>query len=50
MVEDVTAATIPHDFARNQRIHQCFEIRVPAGVAKSAKPLLSLRRKPAAEQ
>jgi 23S rRNA (guanine2445-N2)-methyltransferase / 23S rRNA (guanine2069-N7)-methyltransferase len=49
-VEDVTAATIPHDFARNQRIHQCFEIRVPAGAEKSVWPLLSLRRKPAAEQ
>jgi 23S rRNA (guanine2445-N2)-methyltransferase / 23S rRNA (guanine2069-N7)-methyltransferase len=49
-VEDVTVATIPHDFARNQRIHQCFEIRVPAGAAKGVWPLLSLRRKPAAEQ
>ncbi len=26
-VRDVTAATIPHDFSRNPRIHQCFEIR-----------------------
>lgn len=26
-VEDVSAATLPHDFARNPKIHQCFEIR-----------------------
>jgi 23S rRNA (guanine2445-N2)-methyltransferase / 23S rRNA (guanine2069-N7)-methyltransferase len=49
-VEDTTAKTIPHDFARDQKIHRCYEIRVPAGGPKSAKPLLSLRRKPAADQ
>jgi 23S rRNA (guanine2445-N2)-methyltransferase / 23S rRNA (guanine2069-N7)-methyltransferase len=27
-IEDVTAATIPQDYARNARIHQCFELRV----------------------
>lgn len=26
-IEDVSAATIPFDFARNPRIHRCFEIR-----------------------
>jgi 23S rRNA (guanine2445-N2)-methyltransferase / 23S rRNA (guanine2069-N7)-methyltransferase len=26
-VKDVTSATIPKDFARDQKIHQCFEIR-----------------------
>jgi 23S rRNA (guanine2445-N2)-methyltransferase / 23S rRNA (guanine2069-N7)-methyltransferase len=26
-VEDLTAATIPKDFARNPRIHQCFRLR-----------------------
>jgi 23S rRNA (guanine2445-N2)-methyltransferase / 23S rRNA (guanine2069-N7)-methyltransferase len=26
-VRDVSAATLPHDFARNPRIHRCFEIR-----------------------
>jgi 23S rRNA (guanine2445-N2)-methyltransferase / 23S rRNA (guanine2069-N7)-methyltransferase len=49
-VQDVSAATIPHDFARNPRIHQCFEIRVPRGAEKSPRPLLSLGRKPAADQ
>jgi 23S rRNA (guanine2445-N2)-methyltransferase / 23S rRNA (guanine2069-N7)-methyltransferase len=49
-VHDVTATTIPHDFARNPRIHQCFEIRVPRGAEKSPRPLLSLGRKPAADQ
>jgi 23S rRNA (guanine2445-N2)-methyltransferase / 23S rRNA (guanine2069-N7)-methyltransferase len=27
VVEDVSAATLPHDFARNPRIHRCYEIR-----------------------
>ena len=49
-VEDVTAKTIPHDFARNQRIHQCFEIRVPASATKSVWPLISLGRKPSAKK
>ena len=26
-VRDVSRATLPPDFARNPRIHQCFEIR-----------------------
>jgi 23S rRNA (guanine2445-N2)-methyltransferase / 23S rRNA (guanine2069-N7)-methyltransferase len=53
-VEDVTPATIPHDFARDQKIHHCFEVRLTAGGvgagAAKPKPLLSLRRKPSAEQ
>jgi 23S rRNA (guanine2445-N2)-methyltransferase / 23S rRNA (guanine2069-N7)-methyltransferase len=28
-VEDLTARSIPRDFARHARIHQCFEIRAP---------------------
>jgi 23S rRNA (guanine2445-N2)-methyltransferase / 23S rRNA (guanine2069-N7)-methyltransferase len=42
-VADVTPATIPKDFARNPRIHRCFEIRVPQGAAKAPRPVLSLR-------
>ena len=34
-IEDVSAATIPKDFARDPKIHQCFEIR--------AKPLTLVR-------
>ena len=30
-VEDVSAATLPFDFARNARIHRCFEVRHPGG-------------------
>jgi 23S rRNA (guanine2445-N2)-methyltransferase / 23S rRNA (guanine2069-N7)-methyltransferase len=26
-VQDLSAATLPFDFARNPRIHRCFEIR-----------------------
>ncbi|MEO7062798.1 MAG: 23S rRNA (guanine(2445)-N(2))/(guanine(2069)-N(7))-methyltransferase, partial [Dokdonella sp.] len=26
-VSDITAATIPFDFARNARIHRCYELR-----------------------
>jgi 23S rRNA (guanine2445-N2)-methyltransferase / 23S rRNA (guanine2069-N7)-methyltransferase len=44
-VADVTAATIPKDFARNPRIHQCFEIRVPIDAPKAPRPLLSVKRK-----
>jgi 23S rRNA (guanine2445-N2)-methyltransferase / 23S rRNA (guanine2069-N7)-methyltransferase len=29
-VVDVSPATLPEDFARNPRIHRCYEIRVPA--------------------
>jgi 23S rRNA (guanine2445-N2)-methyltransferase / 23S rRNA (guanine2069-N7)-methyltransferase len=28
-IEDLTARSIPRDFARHARIHQCFEIRAP---------------------
>ena len=42
-VVDVTPATIPRDFARNPRIHQCFEIRVPQGAARAPRPVLSLK-------
>jgi 23S rRNA (guanine2445-N2)-methyltransferase / 23S rRNA (guanine2069-N7)-methyltransferase len=44
-VADVTAATIPKDFARNPRIHQCFEIHVPKSAPKAPRPLLSVKRK-----
>jgi 23S rRNA (guanine2445-N2)-methyltransferase / 23S rRNA (guanine2069-N7)-methyltransferase len=46
-VVDVTPATIPKDFARNPRIHQCFEIRVPQGAVKAPRPVLSLAPKSA---
>ena len=29
-IGDISAATLPEDFARNPRIHRCFEIRLPA--------------------
>jgi 23S rRNA (guanine2445-N2)-methyltransferase / 23S rRNA (guanine2069-N7)-methyltransferase len=29
-VRDVSAATLPLDFARNPRIHRCYEIRARA--------------------
>jgi hypothetical protein len=38
----VTPATIPKDFARNPRIHRCFEIRVPAGGQKAPRRVLTL--------
>jgi 23S rRNA (guanine2445-N2)-methyltransferase / 23S rRNA (guanine2069-N7)-methyltransferase len=44
-IADVTAATIPKDFARNARIHQCFEISVPQGVPKAPRPVLSVKRR-----
>jgi len=28
-IRDVSAATLPEDFARNPRIHRCYEIRLP---------------------
>jgi 23S rRNA (guanine2445-N2)-methyltransferase / 23S rRNA (guanine2069-N7)-methyltransferase len=35
-VRDITAATLPFDFARNPRIHSCYELsRSNAGVAKT---------------
>jgi 23S rRNA (guanine2445-N2)-methyltransferase / 23S rRNA (guanine2069-N7)-methyltransferase len=45
-VVDVTQGTIPKDFARNPRIHQCFEIRVPQGAAKAPRSVLTLQPKP----
>jgi 23S rRNA (guanine2445-N2)-methyltransferase / 23S rRNA (guanine2069-N7)-methyltransferase len=44
-VRDVTPATIPKDFARDARIHHCFEIRVPRGAPKAPRPVLSVRKK-----
>lgn len=35
-VRDITAATLPFDFAGNARIHRCFEIRHAAAVADGA--------------
>jgi len=49
-VKDVTAATIPKDFARNARIHQCFEIRVPKGAVRAPRPVLSIRHEPGADE
>ena len=44
-VDDVTPATIPKDFARNPRIHRCFEIRVAPGAVKAPRRVLSLASK-----
>ncbi len=49
-VKDVTPTTIPKDFARSPRIHQCFEIRVPRGAARAPRPVLSVWHKPRAEE
>lgn len=49
-VKDVTAATIPRDFARNPRIHQCFEIRAVRGAVRPPKATLSLRKPAPADQ
>jgi 23S rRNA (guanine2445-N2)-methyltransferase / 23S rRNA (guanine2069-N7)-methyltransferase len=49
-VKDVTAATIPKDFARNARIHQCFEIRVPKDAVRAPRPVLSIRHEPGADE
>ncbi len=38
-VRDISAATLPEDFARNPRIHRCFEIR--AGAPQSSTSALS---------
>lgn len=32
-IEDISARTIPHDFARNPKVHQCWRFRVNAGHA-----------------
>jgi len=29
-IRDVSAATLPPDFARNPRIHRCYEVRLPS--------------------
>jgi 23S rRNA (guanine2445-N2)-methyltransferase / 23S rRNA (guanine2069-N7)-methyltransferase len=34
-IRDVSAATLPLDFARNPRIHRCYEVRLPS--ARSAR-------------
>lgn len=44
-VTDATPATIPKDFARNPRIHRCFEIRVPQGAPRKPRPVLSVKPK-----
>jgi 23S rRNA (guanine2069-N7)-methyltransferase / 23S rRNA (guanine2445-N2)-methyltransferase len=49
-VRNVTAESIPRDFARDARIHHCFEIRVPLGRERTHKPLLSLGKKTPAEE
>jgi 23S rRNA (guanine2445-N2)-methyltransferase / 23S rRNA (guanine2069-N7)-methyltransferase len=49
-INDVTAETIPKDFARNPRIHQCFEIRVPKGGVRAPKPTLTLRQPAPADE
>jgi 23S rRNA (guanine2445-N2)-methyltransferase / 23S rRNA (guanine2069-N7)-methyltransferase len=49
-VQDVTPATIPKDFERSPRIHQCFEIRVPRGVARAPRPVLSIGHKARADE
>jgi 23S rRNA (guanine2445-N2)-methyltransferase / 23S rRNA (guanine2069-N7)-methyltransferase len=49
-VADVTPATIPKDFARNPRIHQCFEIRVREGAPKAVRRVLSLGQKSPADE
>ncbi len=49
-VRDVTAATIPRDFSRNTRIHQCFEVRVSPKAERRPKALLSLGKKPGANE
>jgi 23S rRNA (guanine2445-N2)-methyltransferase / 23S rRNA (guanine2069-N7)-methyltransferase len=49
-VQDVTPATIPKDFERSPRIHQCFEIRVPKGAARAPRPVLSIGHKARADE
>ena len=40
MVEDITARTLPRDFARNPRIHNCWLLRTvtPEAQTKAGKP------------
>jgi 23S rRNA (guanine2445-N2)-methyltransferase / 23S rRNA (guanine2069-N7)-methyltransferase len=45
-VRDVTAATIPKDFARDARIHHCYELRLRApevSAAPAKRATLKLR-------
>ncbi|HVS24684.1 MAG TPA: hypothetical protein VMU03_13240, partial [Gammaproteobacteria bacterium] len=43
-VRDVTAATIPKDFARDAKIHHCYELRLPAQpTSKSERRTIKLR-------
>lgn len=37
-VDDITPATIPHDFARNRRIHHCYELRRAAPCSTAPVP------------
>jgi 23S rRNA (guanine2445-N2)-methyltransferase / 23S rRNA (guanine2069-N7)-methyltransferase len=41
-VTDISAATIPLDFARNAQIHRCFEFCHPQGVASARRDVISL--------
>jgi 23S rRNA (guanine2445-N2)-methyltransferase / 23S rRNA (guanine2069-N7)-methyltransferase len=36
-IDDVTRETIPPDFARSPRVHQCFVLRPRGGVAETAR-------------
>ncbi|HET7132254.1 MAG TPA: hypothetical protein VFJ95_08395, partial [Gammaproteobacteria bacterium] len=39
IVDDVSAATIPKDFARDAKVHRCYEIRAPRlGLGKRRAP------------
>jgi 23S rRNA (guanine2445-N2)-methyltransferase / 23S rRNA (guanine2069-N7)-methyltransferase len=49
-VVDITKETIPKDFARNPRVHQCFEIRVRQGGPKRSRRRLSLGQKAPANE
>jgi len=40
-IQDISAATLPHDFERNPRIHRCFEIRL-TGVSAGSSGLQGL--------
>jgi 23S rRNA (guanine2445-N2)-methyltransferase / 23S rRNA (guanine2069-N7)-methyltransferase len=44
-VGDLSAATLPVDFARNPRIHRCYEIRPRAGAAETAPASHSMSQK-----
>ncbi len=35
-VRDISAHTVPPDFARHARVHRCFEVRLPAGTGTSS--------------